>query len=813
MQLLSVTIENFGVFHGSHELILKPIDGEDRGLRNVTIITGHNGSGKSTLFQAIQIALLGPLALGPKITKKRYLEFIAARLHRKYASGTPTVCSSGSIRLNVVFQHSGEFLYTNIKRTFQITENKLQESLSIVCNGQILNIDPSSYQSWLLDLVPAGLLQLCFFDSDLFDTLAHFDKQHKQLQTVLKHVFGLDLVDQLISDLDRYTLRNGWNPKWDSYVEEIQKLNSKVNLLEQEITSLETEIERIAEEEDNVRSKILKKESLLAAKGGHYSLKRQDRILRANEIQQEIELVSHKIGNLCNELMPFALAPELCSSLRRTLEIETSLQREKNAEEVLSNKIGDIKRKLDSATFWEGIKLDKGDKIKLRKRINNAINSPRVRSNDYSEVQVHQLSESEREQLEKWISRAIHTVPEEAQYLCETFTELRDEQTKIEQYLSQTPDDETLIPIHEDIKGLNTIAGELRDKQVALVKQVGSVQYQREEVVRQRNGLMKKVEEAQSSNRRLNLANRSKKVLRKYKDKLLGYRLDALENALLESFNHLCRKEHLLEGVLINQEDMQITLYRGDGNILLSDDFSMGEVQLYVLALLWAIRRIGRHDLPLLIDTPIARLDEIHRWRLMHKFLPSVSGQIILFLTDNELNRVTLTHASPYLARVYRLDFDDKSSESRVESLNLTGAEGTILYHPSTTDKYQQENGHIWHANPECADLTNELKRAILPGDAKRLVLASPLTGEYLWPAIIEFQRLINDQNLIEELKNGGILSDLWKDSWNDILREASFDSVALVDSGGPIEFVINPSILRPLEEVPLKRGRVEINV
>jgi DNA sulfur modification protein DndD len=66
MQLLSLHIENFGLYAGKHSFDLAPrVRGGEH--RPLTVFVGHNGAGKSTLFTALFVALHGPLALGERV--------------------------------------------------------------------------------------------------------------------------------------------------------------------------------------------------------------------------------------------------------------------------------------------------------------------------------------------------------------------------------------------------------------------------------------------------------------------------------------------------------------------------------------------------------------------------------------------------------------------------------------------------------------------------------------------------------------------------------------------------------------------------
>ena len=164
------------------------------------------------------------------------------------------------------------------------------------------------------------------------------------------------------------------------------------------------------------------------------------------------------------------------------------------------------------------------------------------------------------------------------------------------------------------------------------------------------------------------LAERSRLVLRTYKDALLQQKLATLEEALAACFNRICRKETLLSRVSIHLEDFSIHLEGTDGNAVNLNNFSAGERQLYALALIWALRLVSHRPLPLAIDTPLARLDEKHRLRIIHDYIPKVSDQVVLFTTDAELDTNLLAQLEPYIARIYRLSHDADHGESTVTS-------------------------------------------------------------------------------------------------------------------------------------------------
>ena len=279
---------------------------------------------------------------------------------------------------------------------------------------------------------------------------------------------------------------------------------------------------------------------------------------------------------------------------------------------------------------------------------------------------VHNLAEPEHNRLRDWIAQALHSVPKQAESLGGRLRKLKSERRSIEEDLRRAPEDEALAPLHAEIEMLQKSLVELQQRQKQHSEKLGALRYQREDRARQHERVDVELREAQSGERQMGLAERSKAVLRSYQDSMTRQRLTALETALVKSFNAVCHKEHLLGAASINPDNFEVRLEGIRGRVVSIEDFSAGEQQLYALAMLRALRLVSKRNLPLSIDTPVARLDEAHRDRFIHRYVPEVSDQVLLFATDVEMDAETLEQTEPYLARVYDLEHDEDKGETQI---------------------------------------------------------------------------------------------------------------------------------------------------
>jgi DNA sulfur modification protein DndD len=664
MRFLTLSVHNFGVFRGRHDFDLAPVPQPGNTLRHLTVISGHNGAGKSTLFQALALALHGPLALGDRVSQRAYSDYLLSRLHRRSGDKAPVFSEIGSITLDFEYVMSGRLLHIQAKRKWQRNESSVEETLDVFQDGQRLDVPQADYQIWLNGLIPPGLAPLCFFDAEQLNTLAEPEQHSQVLGEILHRLLGLDLVARLQSDLDYYTRKHGGTRRVERIQTKVLEHQAAVDKLKTQLAEVDAKAENA--EQVELETELNRQENQLAAEGGSYAARRKFLQERRSTIQEEIQELASELRDLSAGLLPFALAPELCQALSRRLEQEAETHHLQIAERTWQERVARFEAALHSEEPWQDMDVSPSKRPALARRL---VGMLRERETPYDFKQralVHHLSEPERVEIQGWINQVLNVVPQQVQILGERMRDLQAEREKIEADLSRAPDDEILAPIHDTIMRLETALSDLRERRSTLEKQKGALQFQYEEAARQRQRASEQLENAQAGERQLELAQRSKLALEAYRDALIQQRMAGLENRLVAAFNAICRKEHLLAAVRIAPDDFQVYLESADGHKLELDDFSAGERQLYAMALLWALRQASGRQLPLAVDTPLARLDEVHRYRLVHDYVPAVSKQVVLLATEAELDDGLLTQAEPYLVRIYHLNYDPQQEQTLV---------------------------------------------------------------------------------------------------------------------------------------------------
>ena len=90
----------------------------------------------------------------------------------------------------------------------------------------------------------------------------------------------------------------------------------------------------------------------------------------------------------------------------------------------------------------------------------------------------------------------------------------------------------------------------------------------------------------------------------------------------------------MVSKVVLDSESMAISLIGSTGVPLSSTKLSAGERQLLAISILWGLAKASERVAPVVIDTPLGRLDEQHRAYLVERYFPRASRQVVLLSTD-----------------------------------------------------------------------------------------------------------------------------------------------------------------------------------
>jgi DNA sulfur modification protein DndD len=168
--------------------------------------------------------------------------------------------------------------------------------------------------------------------------------------------------------------------------------------------------------------------------------------------------------------------------------------------------------------------------------------------------------------------------------------------------------------------------------------------------------------------KKIELIERSQQALEKYHDSLIESKISTLQSHFAESFAVLLRKENYISRISINRDDFSATLFDANNNPVPKEELSAGEKQIFAVAMLWALAKTSGRMLPVIIDTPLGRLDSEHRYHLIERYFPFASHQVIILSTDTEVDENYFQALAPWTARTFHLRYDQSDECTYVEN-------------------------------------------------------------------------------------------------------------------------------------------------
>lgn len=667
MIFTKLTVENFGLFAGRQDFFLRPqTRDEAQQRRPIILLGGMNGAGKTTFFEAIKLCLYGQLALGNRVKAVDYENYLIKRVHRN-PKGEEQV-NSASIKLEFEHAHAGKTQNYRLQRSWQKIKSGVDESLSLWRDGNLISdLEPSHWQDFIKELVPPGIAQLFFFDGERIQSLAE-DEDDLNLADSIKSLLGLDLVDSLHSDLAIY-LRKQKQKMDQEGGSDLENLQAEIVSLEEDLAACQQDRAQLTMKIDHLTARIERQEQRIASAGGQFAKKRNAFKTQRAKLEAKIDQMEIQIRELAEGLLPFALTPGLCKALREQLLKEEEFHRWESSVEYLKSQQNLFEDTLTSDEFWDdlGLKPTKSRKDKIRNRIDVLIQNLETPPAHLREVDpLHQLSPHDQQRILGWLDETLATVPNKLQKHTQQLESLIRERQQVERDLKRAPADEALKPLLADLSQTHKDLNALRAKAKGVDEQKRRLESRLDELNRTLSKAVATQDREEQSAEALQRAAQVQRVLEVYSEKLRKVKVKELSQAVTECFNKLSHKQDWINHIVIDPETFSVTLYGHENQPLLKSSLSAGEKQIYAIAMLWGLGIASGRPLPVIIDTPLGRLDSAHRRQLVENYFPYASHQMLLLSTDTEVDHTLFEALEPHISNVYHLEFDSAQARTRV---------------------------------------------------------------------------------------------------------------------------------------------------
>ena len=665
MLLKRVMIENFGPFQGKHALDLTPSSPAESG-RPVILIGGRNGSGKTSLLEAIRLCLHGRRALGnPRIGD--YHNYLRSRVHRE-SHGNQR--SQSSVRADIETVEVGHRHTYEVTRTWRNAAN-VNEQLQVKRDGEELQeLFVDQYQAFLDELMPLGLAEFFFFDGERIQQLAEEDGSDRVVADSIRGLLGLDLTSRLQADMTILMRgRNGARSIGDLRAE-AEGIESCLKGVRERVERLKADGSAAELRASNLDRAVKLQEQKIASEGGDFARRREELLAARYKWQASLDSYETELRELASGLLPFSLVPELCERVRQCVEAEAAERLEKVATAIWRTKQNELLSALNSPDFWVGIfgrEPTNGIREPVAKAVFDLMERFAPDGRDLKPRPIHDLSDRDQRSLLAAIETALVDVPGQVVRLASTAEDAHERLLRVDQDLQRVPREEVLEPLLEDLSSLQTELAQVRQEQLNLEVELHRATSEQDELERSVKNLTERIYGLGEHGKAMALAATVRNVLQSYEQELTLARVEHLSECVTERYKLLAHKESLCSRAQFNPTTLALTLYDAQGSEVFRPLLSAGEKQVLAIAILWGLGLASGRQLPVIIDTPLGRLDTEHRSRLLSLYFPKASHQVVLLSTDSEIGEDELDVLRPSLARTLHLRFDSEDGRTTIE--------------------------------------------------------------------------------------------------------------------------------------------------
>ena len=656
MHFSEIELYNFGIYKGQHNIEL--ID--QRKKKNITLVGGMNGRGKTTILDAIFLCLYGRKAIEYIVGKKEaYNKVLKDRINKSADDKTTHV------KITMVMDDDEDTIIS-ITRTWSQANSKISTDLIVEKNGIEDTYLSENWEYYVEELIPYGIAKFFFFDNEKISQIADDDAFDK-IKDSIKSVMGVTTVETLCTHIEKIRKDKNASLKKTSapaLTKESEELSTVIEDYETKIRNLYAQRAALFPELEKTANKLEETEQSFWKKGGNLGLNHDDIIREQHELKnRESALKELAIALASSPATPMCLCKELAVTTYNEIMSNEKTRAVKYSYPIVSKLYKSLLEEFKgnySASTDSYKTLSKLVKAQLKK-LEDEIGSEAVNA-------ITPLAKS---LIEKFISEDIARISSEAMSIVSENKKVIIALEQLEVHLSSSAEKNDTVKLLNEIKELQAKKTELETEISRCDDQIHSAQFEKEQFKRQLNKVLLKIaSNADTSDDNVRIIEYSTMILdvmHEFVRRLQAQKVGILEKNITSCFKFLAQKQAIITSIIIDPETLDITLKDYKGGVLLKDQLSAGEKQMFAISILWGLALSSGYKLPVIIDTPMARLDSAHRSNFINKYLPNASSQVIVLSTDEEINGKYLDDIKAYVNKAYTLIYNDSEKCSTIE--------------------------------------------------------------------------------------------------------------------------------------------------
>ncbi|MBQ3685661.1 MAG: DNA sulfur modification protein DndD [Candidatus Methanomethylophilaceae archaeon] len=632
MKFHSLTIRNFRNYVGPTTIQLETYQD-----KNIILIGGMNGAGKTSMVDAIRLCLYGNRCRGAPMSEAKYQKYIQSICSKRTTDGM-------SVSMKITLDEENPPVELTIERNFRKAEINYIEELELKKgDSKVELIDPEYWSFYVEKLIPPTTSNYFFFDGEKVRDVIASDEAGEFLREAVDEISGISQLLNLKNDLGEVRKRI-LNKKTTSITKKLSELRDDEKRYLDELDEVQTQLSGF---DDNLinytkTAKELSKER--ARLIGSSEEKRKKLENKKAELTAKFEDASRIVSDFAYSRLPFLIAS---SSIHRTIK-QAMLE---NSEIINRYSITSLKRIQNDPKLMKEAGLDKKTAKDTISSIINLLQAESKHADAFLDITLTRV-----EQLKSVLTESENFDPfiEAIQERENLFHDLKAVEKKL-----QSQNDSSMSEIDEEISKNNTEIEVLKRQIEIYLEKKGELESKlagiRSEITHEeRKIVLEDVDKESVKNIDLVVENIDNRI-----SILRANSRQTLEKRINEIYHVLKNTEDMVKIITV-PDSLDIELIDYSNEKIDIESISEGEKSILMYSVVYGLHSLSTSKFPVIIDSPLGRMDSTHVRNLVTKYYPIASSQVLLLSHDREVIGESYEIIKPYVTRSYVVRKFDK---------------------------------------------------------------------------------------------------------------------------------------------------------
>ncbi len=663
MKFVSIRIHNlFSYRDGYFEF---PLDSDPT--HNVVLIHGRNGFGKTSFINSMKLLFLG---LHPELThnvrppnKLRPEEYLLGSGAEWEGAFNRHALREKETDCGITVRWQEENGLVTVSRQWSIDHRRnLTETLTVEPEFQVEENELQSTEQkeeFLERRLPKELLPFFIYDAEQVQRIAESNisgtiEHIERLLDITTTRIAEDALGRVLKKLRVDGVARDAQIRLDNLKNQLESRRIQLQQTESEIDQKETDIKEIKYRIQQLDESIQRTRDI--SRRNEFEQQQVSERLRGSKT--ELEETSFDFLDSFPIVAPFVAHPgKLQSALER---VESLLHSSRSG---LARELGDILERLPSRLFDEPQHprppLEDAQVRFLKTKLDNLLQAEINLAVASADEKTWQIDNERARRLAQTLKSLLALNGQDTAQNLKKISRLKTEIRQAESTLadvSSLPEDERLrveAQLAEKDK-LEAEADALRETIGGLRKTQPDINAQIEKLRTEVTAQTRAVVNASRNQFGVDMAQNLIEAVRSYRNLLREQRRSDIQTAVNQRFKQLMESHELVHEIRF-ERDFRFGYFDAQGRSVGMANISAGMKQLVAQALLWGLKDLADQNFPVIIDTPLARIDAAHQRHLITDYYPQAGQQVIVLPTDSELDREKYSLLKPHIAREIRL--------------------------------------------------------------------------------------------------------------------------------------------------------------